>query len=39
MDAFSTAASAYMLAKELYNYYNDWKDCPSDVAELRGELL
>jgi hypothetical protein len=39
MDAFSTAASAYMLAKELYSYYNDWKDCPNDVAELRDELL
>jgi len=38
MDAFSTAASAYMLVKELYNYYNSWKDCPSDVAELRDEL-
>jgi hypothetical protein len=39
MDAFSTVASAYTLAKELYNYYNDWKDCPNDVAELRDELL
>jgi hypothetical protein len=39
MDAFSTAASAYMLAKELYDYYNDWKNCPNDVAELRDELL